>query len=126
MGIDIAERHTFSHLDQASIRRAAARWLRPHERAWCAAQPSFREALVVVLSCREAMYKAWGVSGQAHQTRVLMHGRWGSGWAERAGLHTPTVVASYLVSGASILTVAVAAPAGYARHMLDRIIETLA
>ncbi len=109
VGIDLAERSTFGHLDDRSIRRAAARWLRPGERAWCAAQPSFREGLVVVLSCKEALYKAWGDSGQAHELELSMYGREASGWAVRAGRCPARVVALWRVSRGSILAVAAAA-----------------
>lgn len=57
VGLDLAEQCAFSHLDDASIRRAAGRWLRREERAWCAEQSSFRKGMVIVLSCKEAVSK---------------------------------------------------------------------
>ncbi len=122
VGIDLAEQCAFSHLDDASIRRAATRWLRPDERAWCAAQASFREAMVIVLSCKEAVYKAWDVPGGAHELSLTMHGCAVSGWAVRPGIHPEMVVASWEVSGGSILTFAVAAPADCGWHLAERIL----
>ena len=64
VGIDLAERSTFARLPEAWVRQAAGRWLTAGERRWCAAQGSFREAVVVVLCCKEAAYKAWnGTAG---------------------------------------------------------------
>lgn len=123
VGMDLAEQCAFSHLDDASIRRAAGRWLRPDERAWCAAQASFREAMVIVLSCKEAVYKAWDASGGAHELSLTMHGCAVSGWAVRDGIHPEMVVASWEVSGGSILTLAVAAPAECGWHLLERILS---
>ena len=74
VGIDLAERATFRHLDDEAIRRAADRWLRPGERAWCAAQPSLREALVTVLSCKEAVFKAFSPAPDSHGLSLTMHG----------------------------------------------------
>lgn len=121
VGIDLAERCTFSHLDDASIRRAAGRWLRPDERAWCAAQASFREAMVIVLSCKEAVYKASEAPGGAHELSLTMHGCAVSGWAVRHGLHPEMVVASWKVSGGSVLTLAVAAPFRSGGSAFDRV-----
>ncbi len=122
VGLDLAEQCAFSHLDDAPIRRAADRWLRPDERAWCAAQPSFREAMVIVLSCKEAVYKAWDASGEAHELSLTVHGRAVSGWAVRDGIHPEMVVASWEVSGGSILTFAVAASAERGWQLLQRIL----
>jgi phosphopantetheinyl transferase (holo-ACP synthase) len=115
VGIDLAEQGAFSRLDDASIRRAAARWLRPDERAWCVAQPLFREAMVIVLSCKEAMYKAWDASGEAHELSLTMHRRGARAATDGIG---PEVVASWGVTNGSILTFAVAARAGWAGHLL--------
>lgn len=123
VGIDLAEQYAFSHLDDTSIRRAAGRWLRPDERAWCATQPSFREAMVIVLSCKEAVYKAWNASGEAHELSLTMHGREVSGWAVWDGIHPEMVVASWEVSGGSILTFAIAAPAECGWHLLERLLS---
>lgn len=118
MGIDLAERTTFSHLDDGAIRRAADRWLRPGELTWCAAQPSLREALVTVLSCKEAVFKAFSPAPDSHGLALTMHGGGKSGWAALDGIEPGLVAASWEISGASILTLAVASPSGRARDLL--------
>ena len=125
--MDLAEQSAFSHLDDASIRRAAVRWLRPDERAWCAAQPSFREALVIVLSCKEAVYKAWRASGEVHDLSLSMHRCVGGrGRAVTVG-SDPQVAALWVVSNGSILSLAAAAaaPAEGAWELLERILRGL-
>ena len=123
VGMDLAEQGAFSHLDDASIRRAGGRWLRPDERVWCAAQASFREAMVIVLSCKEAVYKAWVAPGGAHELSLTMHGCAVSGWAVKDGIPPEMVLASWEVSGGAILTFAVAAPAERGWHLLERILS---
>lgn len=123
VGMDLAEQCAFSHLDDASIRRAGGRWLRPDERVWCAAQASFREAMVIVLSCKEAVYKARAAPGGAHELSLRMHGCAVSGWAVRDGIHPEMVVASWEVSGRSILTFAVAAPTECGWRLLEAILR---
>jgi phosphopantetheinyl transferase (holo-ACP synthase) len=120
VGIDLAEQSAFSHLGDASIRRAADRWLWPDERAWCAAQPSLREAMVIVLSCKEAVYKAWGASGEVHELSLTMHGGGARGRAVTVGID-PEVAALWAVSNGSILSLA-AAPAERAWELLERIL----
>jgi phosphopantetheinyl transferase (holo-ACP synthase) len=119
--MDLAEQSAFSHLDEASIRQAADRWLRPDEHAWCAAQPSFREAMVIVLSCKEAVYKAWGASGEVHELSLTMQGHGAKGRAVAVGME-PQVVALWEVSNGSILSLAAAAPAEWAWGLLERIL----
>lgn len=125
VGLDLAERTAFARFDDASIRRAASRWLRPHERAWCATQPSFREAMVVALSCKEAVYKARGSSGAFHEVSLTMHQRGESGWAVVDGIQEGKVVAWWEVSHGSVLALAVAAPAGDGWRLLERILRGL-
>lgn len=125
VGVDLADRDTYGHLDEASVRRAAGRWLRPQERAWCAAQPSFREAFIIVLSCKEAMYKARSGSGEVHDISLSIQG---DGTAGCAVWNTPEgvpVMASWQAVDMSILALAVAAPAAAARDLLERIRATL-
>jgi phosphopantetheinyl transferase (holo-ACP synthase) len=122
VGIDLAEQRAFAHLGEASIRRAADRWLRPDERAWCAAQPAFREAMVIVLSCKEAVYKAWDSSGEVHELSLAMHGRGVRGRAVTVGTE-PEVVALWDVSDGSILSLAAAGPAERAWELLERILS---
>jgi hypothetical protein len=123
VGLDLTEQRAFSHLDDASIRRAASRWLGLDEHAWCAEQASFREAMVIVLSCKEAAYKAWNAPGGAHELSLTMHGSGVSGWAVRDDVHPEMVVASWEVSGGLILTLAVAAPAECGWQLLERILS---
>lgn len=120
--MDLAERSAFGHLDDAAIRRAADRWLRPHERAWCAAQPSFREGMVVVLSCKEAVYKA-GRSPAAHEASLTMHRHGASGWAVGDDTQSDHVAVWWEISDRSILALAVAAPAAWRWQLLQRILE---
>jgi phosphopantetheinyl transferase (holo-ACP synthase) len=122
VGIDLAEQSAFSHLGDASIRRAADRWLRPDERTWCATQPSFREAMVIVLSCKEAVYKAWDASGAVHELSLAMHGRGVRGRAVTVGID-PEVVALWEVSNGSILSLAAAAPGEWAWELLEHILS---
>ena len=123
VGIDLAEQSAFSHLGDASIRRAADRWLRPAEREWCAAQPSLREAMVVVLSCKEAVYKAWSASGEVHELSLSMHCCVGGrGRAVTVGID-PQVAALWVVSDGSILSLATAAPAEWAWELLERMLR---
>lgn len=121
VGIDLAERSTYGHLSPSSVRRLADRWLRPEERAWCAAQPSFREAVVIVLSCKEAVYKAWGRWGVVPEVSLAMEGHGAGGWAVGSDPAPIQVMACWQVGEASILALAVAAPAGAARDLLERL-----
>jgi phosphopantetheinyl transferase (holo-ACP synthase) len=123
VGIDLAEQSAFRHLGARSIRRAADRWLRPDERTWCATQPSFREAMVIVLSCKEAVYKAWSASGEVHELSLSMHRCVGDrGRAVTVGTD-PQVAALWVVSNGSILSLAAAAPAERAWELLERILR---
>jgi phosphopantetheinyl transferase (holo-ACP synthase) len=122
VGMDLAELRVFAHLGDASIRRAADRWLRPDERAWCSAQPSFREAMVIVLSCKEAVYKAWGASGEVHELSLTMHGCGAGGRAATVGID-PEVAALWEVSNGSVLSLAAAAPVEWAWELLERILK---
>ena len=81
VGIDLEDGGAFSHLSAAALRRAAARWLTPAERAWCSGQPSLGESLLVVLCCKEAAFKAWSGGHAAHQVSLVMQGCATSGWA---------------------------------------------
>lgn len=120
VGMDLAELRAFAHLGDASIRRAADRWLGPDEHAWCTAQPSFREAMIIVLSCKEAVFKAWGASGEVHELSLTMHRSGARGRAVTVGID-PEVVALWEVSNDSVLSLAAAAPAEWAWELLERI-----
>lgn len=78
--------------------------------------------MVTVLSCKEAMFKAWGASGEAYELslRMLRHGARGRAVALGTG---PEVVASWEIQTGSILTFAVAAPAGRAWQLLETVIS---
>ena len=119
IGIDLAEPRAFDHLDAAAIARAARRWLTPGERAWCAGQPSFRHAVVTVLSCKESVYKAARGLVPVHEVTLRMEGDWRCGWARaQAGPEAPVTVL-WEASGVRILAVAAAGPEDRARVLLD-------
>ena len=115
VGIDLADRATFGHLDEGCIRRAAARWLTAAERAWCARQPELRQGLVAVLSCKEAIFKAWSAAGATHRLSLRMRGDARSGWATALGLGPVDATAEWRPEGPDLLTVAVAVRGGSAR-----------
>jgi hypothetical protein len=121
VGIDLAELATFSHLDDRAIRHAADRWLRPAERAWCAGRPSFGEALVTVLSCKEAVYKALFGAPDSYELSLTMHGEGSSGGAALEGVEPRLVTVAWEARGASILAIAVASPSGRAPELIARL-----
>jgi hypothetical protein len=123
VGIDLAEPNAFEHLDAPAVDRAAARWLSPAERAWCAAQPSFRQAMVTVLSCKESVCKATGGSVAVQAVSVAMDGEWPQGWARAAGVGPDPVTLWWEVTSIHILTVGVAGPIGSASLLLNRIVR---
>ena len=105
VGIDIADPHTFEHLPPTAIERAARRWLSPEERGWCAQQPSFRLALVTVLSCKESVCKATGGRTSVGEATIIMQGAWPKGRARAAG--HDAVALWWEVGSGHILTVGV-------------------
>ena len=86
VGLDMEEYAAFRRLDDASVERAARRWLTDRERDWCATQDSFADALLVVLSCKEAVFKASSQDRAAHQVRLAVAGccAGGEGWVEQS------------------------------------------
>jgi phosphopantetheinyl transferase (holo-ACP synthase) len=88
VGIDMEERATFARLHGASVERAALRWLSTEERHWCRTQESFAEALLVVLCCKEAVFKASNQDCAAHQVRLNLAGSCseGQGWAKQSAV----------------------------------------
>ena len=119
LGIDIADPHTFEHLAPAAIERAARRWLSPAERAWCAEQPSFRLAMVTVLSCKESVCKATGGGTPVAEATLVMEGAWPRGRARAAG---PEPVALWWEVGSRlILTVGVRGLSDDAGPLVDYI-----
>ncbi|HEX2220166.1 MAG TPA: 4'-phosphopantetheinyl transferase superfamily protein [Gemmatimonadales bacterium] len=119
IGIDLAEPGAFDHLHAATVARAARRWLTPRERAWCAGQPSFRHAMVVALSCKEAVYKASRGLVPVHEVRLRMKGDWPSGWARAEAGPAAPVTVRWDASGGRVLTVAAAGPEDRAHVLLD-------
>jgi phosphopantetheinyl transferase (holo-ACP synthase) len=89
--MDVERRDLFAHLDDGALRRATDRWMTGYERAWCARQRSRPEALAVLLSCKEAVYKAWPDAGAVHHVSLEpLEGSPANGQA-RAGRH-PVVI----------------------------------
>lgn len=77
-------------------------------------------AVVIALSCKEAVYKACGGPGGMHELSLTMYGHGASGWAVPDGSHAGLIVASWEVAQGSILTLAVASEGG-GWHLLERI-----
>jgi phosphopantetheinyl transferase len=122
VGIDLAEPDAFEHLDATAIERAAHRWLSTAERAWCAAQPSFRPAMVTVLSCKESVFKASGGSAPLQEIVVTMDGAWPGGWALGDAGDLEPVTLWWEATPGHILTVGVAGAPDRARRLISRII----
>jgi hypothetical protein len=59
-------------------------------------------ALVTVLSCKEAVFKAFSPAPDSHGLSLTMHGGGSSGWAALDGIEPGLVAASWEVSGASM------------------------
>ncbi len=124
IGIDLAETGTFQHLDATAIEGAARRWLSPSERAWCAVQPSFRQALVTVLSCKESVFKATDTPLAFPDISIAMGGEWPQGWAESRS-ESATVTLWWEARPGRILTVAAAGCGEDARPLIRRILGGL-
>jgi hypothetical protein len=124
IGIDLAETGAFQHLDSSAIEGAARRWLSPSERAWCAVQPSFRQALVTVLSCKESVFKATESSEAFSDVPIALCGVWPQGWAEsRTG--SASVTLWWEARPGQILTVAATGVDEIARRLIRRILGGL-
>ena len=106
VGIDLAERGTYAAFPDAWIRRAASRWLSPDERQWGTTQSSFREAVTVVLCCKEAAWKAWNAGTGAWNVALTISGDVGTGGAATAAWGTVRVEVEWLVSSGLILALA--------------------
>lgn len=74
VGIDIEEIHAFDRFNHLTISRVSARWLSQAELAWCAGQYSLARAIVVVFSCREAVFKSARGLRPAHELCLQMTG----------------------------------------------------
>jgi len=121
LGIDLADPSTFEHLAPDAVERAARRWLSPAERAWCGSQPSFRLAMVTVLSCKESVCKATGGATPVAEARLAMEAAWPRGWARATGPEPVTLW--WEVGSGHILTVGVRGPAHHAEPLLLRIVH---
>jgi phosphopantetheinyl transferase (holo-ACP synthase) len=119
VGIDIEQPGRFSHLGESMLRRAAARWLSQDERQWCALQPCCDEAMIVVLSCKEAMYKAWPRPGGAHEVDLAMRGSAAAGRATCDRFAQVRLEAAWRRAGDNIVTLAVAARGHEAGELLE-------
>jgi phosphopantetheinyl transferase len=123
LGIDLADLNAFDHLEPTAIERAARRWLSPAERAWCAAQPSFRLAMVMVLSCKESVCKASGGSTPVSAVTLDLEGVWPRGGARATGAGREPVTLWWEATSCHILTVAVEGAPERTAPILDRIIR---
>jgi phosphopantetheinyl transferase (holo-ACP synthase) len=72
------------------VERAADRWLSAEERVWCCSQTSLAEALLVVLCCKEAAFKAWSEGTAAHEVRLDLRGSTARG--RGSARHSPVAV----------------------------------
>jgi 4'-phosphopantetheinyl transferase EntD len=88
VGIDMEDRAAFARLGGAAVELAALRWLTTEERHWCRAQDSLAEALLVVLCCKEAVFKASNQRGAPQQVRLTLTGSCsrGRGWARQSAV----------------------------------------
>ena len=123
VGIDVEAVGGLSRFDEASVLRAGSRWLRPGERSWCAAQPSFREAMVVALSCKEAVYKSLPTHGAADEVTLTMHGSTAAGWARSEAFTPLRIAVSWRTSNDRIVALAVAAEGLEASRTLERLVR---
>jgi 4'-phosphopantetheinyl transferase EntD len=119
VGIDIEQLGGYSHLGDALLQRAAARWLSQRERQWCALQASCHEAMLVVLSCKEAVYKAWPRPGGAHEVGLAVRGSTAAGRASCDRFAPVRLEAAWRRSGDKIVTLAIAARGDEAGELLE-------
>jgi phosphopantetheinyl transferase (holo-ACP synthase) len=113
VGIDLEQRDRFVHLSEPALRHAAERWLTADERAWCGRQGPLAEPLVIVLSCKEAVFKAWPVGRTVHQ--VTLDALEGSAVGGRAVSRQPVQVeVRWMTWRQHVLTLAVAIEANSA------------
>jgi hypothetical protein len=80
---------------------------------------------VTVLACKEAVFKAFSSAPDAHGLSLTMHGGARSGWAVLEGIEPALVAASWEVSDASILSLAVVSPGGRAPRLLRELASGL-
>jgi hypothetical protein len=109
VGIDVEDRDALDHLTDAVIHRATARWLDAGEQAWCQAQPSARESLIVALVCKEAAYKAGRGAGGPAGVRLALEGSLERGRAIGRD-RSVTVEVEWRGRGTQVVAVALAFP----------------
>lgn len=125
VGIDVEEVGGLNRFDEASALRAGLRWLQPGERSWCTAQRSFREAMVVVLSCKEAVYKSLPTHGAAHEVTLTMRGSTAAGWARSETFGPLRVEAVWQTSHDRIVALAFTAEGVKARRTGEQFLRHL-
>jgi len=123
VGLDVEQVSGLGRFDEASVLRAGRRWLRPAERAWCAAQPSFREAMIVALSCKEAVYKSLPSARPAHEIALTMHGSAAAGWARSRAFAPLRIAVRWRTSKDRIVALAVTANGLEARRILGLLLR---
>jgi hypothetical protein len=74
VGIDLEERGAFARFRHGVLQHAARRWLSPLERDWCASQAEFAEAVLVVLCCKEAVFKTGIPASMGDQASLALAG----------------------------------------------------
>jgi hypothetical protein len=108
VGIDIEEAAVLNRFDEPAVRRAAERLLSTREWAWCRRQPSLRRAFTIVISCREAIFKAWRDGPTVAALEVRMMGGPLAGHAEWSGPGPVRVRAAWRLRGSAVVALAVA------------------
>lgn len=121
VGLDVEEITALGRLGGGAVQRAARRWLTEEERAWWGRQEAPAEALVVVLCCKEAVYKASPRAGGTTAVRLELSGTVDGGRAAAAaGAGAVEVV--WRRSGSRLWALALAhPPAGLAPGLGSRL-----
>jgi phosphopantetheinyl transferase (holo-ACP synthase) len=106
VGIDLQDFHVVDHLSPTILCRAAIRWLEAGELAWCESQISFRSSLLIVLCCKEAVFKASRGPCLPHQISLNLQGGLSAGQATWNEAGSPTIHAAWRSMGKSVLALA--------------------
>lgn len=122
VGIDLEDLDAVDHLSPSTLRRAAARWLRAHERAWCESQVSFRSSLVVVLCCKEAVFKASRGTCPTHQISLSLRGRLEAGRATWDEMASVTIHVGWHIARGTVLALAAGQQRGAPAASLERLL----
>jgi hypothetical protein len=99
VGIDLEELNAIDHLSLPELRRAALRWLRAGERAWCQSQISFRSSIIVTFCCKEAVFKASPGICPTHEISLNLWGRLPTGRAMWDEAPVPIHVVWHILGG---------------------------